>query len=90
MSCLCPLYPQPEQQLSAKSLVRQLKQAGDECSVAMETLRDRLDKFQAPPTPADPASAGYLVSACICYASCLASLSVGGLPAGLWRGECGG
>jgi hypothetical protein len=44
----------PEQQLAAKSLVRQVKQAGDECSNAMETLLNRLNVFQTPPTLSDP------------------------------------
>lgn len=52
----------PEQQLAAKSLVRELKQAGDECSIAMETLRDRLDRFPTPPTLTDPTTSGYLDS----------------------------
>lgn len=51
-----------EQHLAAKSLVRQVKQAGDECSRAMEVLLQKLKKYQTPPTPAGPSSAGYLDS----------------------------
>lgn len=50
----------PEQQLAVNSLVRQVKQAGDQCSDAMETLLKQLGKYQAPPTHVS--SAGYLDS----------------------------
>jgi hypothetical protein len=52
----------PEQQIAAKSLVRQVKQAGDECSNAMEALLKQLSKHQTVATRLDPTPGGFLDS----------------------------